>query len=107
MSIRTKPDLDRSVQLFHALSDSTRLSILQRLRFGERCVCDLTDALDAAQSRLSFHLKVLKDADLVTDRREGRWMYYTMNPETLNELSNVVDALASPLSPMERKTGCC
>ena len=107
MATRTKRDLDRSVQLFHALSDSTRLSILQRLRFGERCVCDLTDALDAAQSRLSFHLKVLKDADLVTDRREGRWMYYTMNPETLNELSNVVDALASPLSPVERKTGCC
>ena len=84
MATLPKPDLDRSVQLFHALSDSTRLSILQRLRFGERCVCDLTDALDAAQSRLSFHLKVLKDADLVTDRREGRWMYYTLNPETLN-----------------------
>ena len=62
MATLPKPDLDRSVQLFHALSDSTRLSILQRLRFGERCVCDLTDALDAAQSRLSFHLKVLKDA---------------------------------------------
>jgi ArsR family transcriptional regulator len=107
MATRTPPDLDRSVQLFHALSDSTRLSILQRLRFGERCVCDLTDALDAAQSRLSFHLKVLKDADLVTDRREGRWMYYTLNPDTLNQLGNVVEALASPPSAAERKTGCC
>ena len=107
MATRTIPDLDRSIQLFHALSDSTRLSILQRLRFGERCVCDLTDALDAAQSRLSFHLKVLKDADLVTDRREGRWMYYTLNPATLNQLGNVVEALASPPSPAERKTGCC
>ena len=107
MATRTKPDLDRSVQLFHALSDSTRLSILQRLRFGERCVCDLTDSLDAAQSRLSFHLKVLKDADLVVDRREGRWMYYALNPETLNELVDTVEALASPPSPAERKTGCC
>jgi ArsR family transcriptional regulator len=107
MATRTTRDLDRSVQLFHALSDGTRLSILQRLRFGERCVCDLTDALDAAQSRLSFHLKVLKDADLVTDRREGRWMYYTLNPETLNELGDTVEALASPPSPTERKTGCC
>ncbi len=70
----------RAAQLFHALSDETRLSILQRLRIGERCVCELTDALDAAQSRLSFHLKVLKDAGLVTDRREGRWMYYTAEP---------------------------
>ena len=58
------PDTTRMVQLFHALSDPTRLSIVQRLRFGERCVCDLTDALDAAQSRLSFHLKVLKDAGI-------------------------------------------
>ena len=107
MATRTKPDLDRSVQLFHALSDSTRLSILQRLRFGERCVCDLTDSLDAAQSRLSFHLKVLKDADLVVDRREGRWMYYALNPETLKELGDTVEALASPPSPAERKTGCC
>src|SRR3954447_18624735 len=107
MATRPKPDLHRSVQLFHALSDSTRLAILQRLRFGERCVCDLSDALDAAQSRLSFHLKVLKDADLVTDRREGRWMYYTLNPETLSELDDIVEALASPVSPAERKIGCC
>jgi ArsR family transcriptional regulator, arsenate/arsenite/antimonite-responsive transcriptional repressor len=107
MATRTTPEVDRSVRLFHALSDSTRLSILQRLRFGERCVCDLTDALDAAQSRLSFHLKVLKDADLVTDRREGRWMYYTLNPDTLNELAETVEALASPPSPAERKVGCC
>jgi len=50
---------------------------------------------------------VLKDADLVTDRRQGRWMYYTLNPETLNELGDMVGALASPLSPAERKAGCC
>ena len=107
MATRTKRDLDRSVQLFHALSDSTRLSILQRLRFGERCVCDLTDALDAAQSRLSFHLKVLKDAGLVTDRREGRWMYYTLNPETLRSWASSFEALAAAPSPAERQSGCC
>src|SRR4051795_4313381 len=103
MATRTKPDLHRSVQLFHALSDSTRLSILERLRFGERCVCDLTDALDAAQSRLSFHLKVLKDAGLVTDRRDGRWMYYTLNREALSEAAELVEAFASTPSAAERK----
>jgi ArsR family transcriptional regulator len=107
MATRTSPDTDRAARLFHALSDGTRLSILQRLRFGERCVCDMTDALDAAQSRLSFHLKVLKDAGLVTDRREGRWMYYTLNPETLSEVASVIDGLASAPSAAERKTGCC
>jgi ArsR family transcriptional regulator len=107
MATRNRTDTVELARLFHALSDETRLSILQRLRFGERCVCDLTDALDAAQSRLSFHLKVLKDAGLVTDRREGRWMYYTLNPEALAEVAELVEALASSPSAAERKNGCC
>ena len=64
---------------FHALSDETRLRLLELLRAGEQCVCDLTDSLETGQSRLSFHLKVLKDAGLVTDRREGRWVYYALD----------------------------
>src|SRR4051812_39047440 len=107
MATRIQLDTPRSVQLFHALSDETRLSILERLRLGERCVCDLTDALDAAQSRLSFHLKVLKDAGLVTDRREGRWMYYTLNQEALSEVAELVDGLAATPTAAERKRGCC
>lgn len=107
MAAQSKTDTERAAQLFHALSDETRLSILQRLRFGERCVCDMTDALDAAQSRLSFHLKVLKEAGLVTDRREGRWMYYTLNPEALAEVSAAVDWIASEPTASERKIGCC
>jgi ArsR family transcriptional regulator len=107
MATRTSIASDRAATLFHALSDSTRLSILQRLRLGERCVCDLTDALDAAQSRLSFHLKVLKDAGLVTDRRDGRWMYYTLNTETLAEAAELIQDLASAPSAAERKSGCC
>ena len=107
MATQTSADTGRAAQLFHALSDPTRLSILRRLRLGERCVCDLTDALDAAQSRLSFHLKVLKDAELVVDRREGRWMYYTLNSDRLEEMAQLLEELASPPSPSERKNGCC
>ena len=59
-------------------------------------------ALDAAQSRLSFHLKVLKDAGLVTDRREGRWMYYTLNTEALAEMAELANGLASAPSAAER-----
>lgn len=107
MSTHTHFDTPRAVRLFHALSDGTRLSILRRLRMGERCVCDLTDALDAAQSRLSFHLKVLKDAGLVTDRREGRWMYYTLNTDALADLTETVESMASAPSASERRSGCC
>ena len=107
MATRAQLNTGQCARLFHALSDETRLSILQRLRLGERCVCDLTDALEAAQSRLSFHLKVLKDAGLVSDRKDGRWMYYTLNQDALSEAAELVEGLASSPSPAERKKGCC
>lgn len=107
MATRTRIDPARAGRLFHALSDETRIRILERLRGGERCVCELTDALDAAQSRLSFHLKVLKDAGLVTDRREGRWMYYTLGREALAEAAELMEQLASMPSAAERRDGCC
>ena len=88
-------DLARAARLFHALSDETRLAILEMLRDGERCVCDLQADLDAAQSRLSFHLRVLKDAGLVTGRKEGRWSYYAPVPDALAEAHDVVRALAT------------
>ena len=86
-------DLEQAQRWFHALSDETRLQLLELLRDGEQCVCDLTDALDAAQSRLSFHLKTLKDAGLVTDRKQGRWVYYALNPEALDGLADLVSGL--------------
>ena len=92
---QTGLDLARAAHLFHALSDETRLAVLDMLRDGERCVCELQDALDAAQSRLSFHLRVLREAGLVSDRREGRWAYYALVPDALAEAHDVVRALAS------------
>ncbi len=80
MSVAASPPSTGLDRLFHALSDPTRMEIVERLRGGERCVCELVDVLDAAQSRLSFHLRVLKDAGLVHDRRDGRWVYYTLDP---------------------------
>ncbi|MCU0627814.1 MAG: metalloregulator ArsR/SmtB family transcription factor [Gemmatimonadaceae bacterium] len=94
-------DADRLGTLCHALSDRTRLEIVALLRDGERCVCDLQDALDAAQSRLSFHLRVLKDAGLVSDRRDGRWSYYALVPDALRELHD--GAVALQPRPLRRR----
>lgn len=71
---------------FQAVAEETRFSIVRLLAGGERCVCDLQDEMDAAQSRLSFHLRKLKDAGVVADRREGRWVYYSLVPEALDEM---------------------
>ena len=107
-ALATDTKLARAAQLFHALSDETRLEIMEMLRGGERCVCELTDELEAAQSRLSFHLRVLKDAGLVTDRKEGRWSYYTIVPEALAELHDVSIALQPSAQRRElKKVGRC
>ena len=81
-------DVDRAVSLFHALSDPIRLSIMELTARRRAVVCDLQDDLEAAQSKLSFHLKVLKDAGLVRTgaRAAGRttrsfptrWPKYTI-----------------------------
>jgi ArsR family transcriptional regulator len=101
-------DLARAAQLFHALSDETRLGVIAKLRGGEQCVCDLQDDLDAAQSRLSFHLRVLKEAGLVSDRREGRWSYYRIVPEALREMHDLAVAMQpSKLRVLARANGRC
>jgi ArsR family transcriptional regulator len=77
-------------RICHALSDETRLAILERLKNGEQCVCNLADVLRSGQSRLSFHMKTLKDAGLVRDRREGRWIHYSLNSEALDAVAEFV-----------------
>lgn len=86
------------LKMFRALGDETRLRLLKRLREGEQCVCDLTDELESKQSLLSFHLRSLKEAGLVTDRRDGRWVYYALNPDALDTLRRLLD----DLKPSER-----
>jgi len=67
------------LQGFHALSEPLRLQVLALLRTQELCVCDLCDRLNVSQSKLSFHLKTLKQAQLIQARQEGRWIYYRLN----------------------------
>lgn len=97
---------EKAARLFHALSDKTRFLILQCLQTGEQCVCDLTDAFKTGQSRLSLHLKVLKDAGVVKDRPDGRWIYYSLNHAGLEELDEFFGELkkkAHSSSPSQ----CC
>ena len=102
MTATTLPDTAHAARWFHALSDETRLEIVALLSHGEQCVCDLQRALDAAQSRLSFHLRTLKDAGLVTDRREGRWVYYALNRQLLDAIA----AFAHAVKPGKHAGSC-
>ncbi len=97
---------DASVR-FRALGDETRLRILETLIAGEQCVCDLTDALGIGQSLLSFHLKTLKEAGIVSDRREGRWVHYSLEPEALEGLRALLGTFTGPRRTARRAPGRC
>lgn len=84
---------DKAQAMLKALADPLRLKLVQTLASKEHCVCDLTDALGQAQSKLSFHLKVLKDAGLLLDRQEGRWIYYRLNASAFQDLESWLCAL--------------
>ena len=107
MPSTTVPDTARAAALFHALSDEIRVEVVVLLLGGERCVCDLMDELEMAQSRLSWHLKTLTDAGIISGRREGRWVYYSLNPNSINEARSILDALK--LSPRRgtSRANCC
>jgi len=69
-------------KLLRALSDGTRLRIINLLmEEDELCVCELTDALDMVQPKVSRHLAILREAGLVLDRREGLWIHYRIHPD--------------------------
>jgi len=93
-------------KVFHALSDETRVLLLEQLKDGEQCVCDLTEAFKTGQSRLSFHLRVLKEAGLVLDRPEGRWVYYSLNQDAIEDLQEALNTLKQS-SHRSAKKGCC
>ncbi len=67
------------LKIFKALSDETRLRILKLLEHGELCVCDIVAALDIIQPKVSFHLSVLKEAGLIKDRKQGKWIHYRID----------------------------
>jgi DNA-binding transcriptional ArsR family regulator len=94
------------VQLFKVLIHPTRLAILDVLRDGEQCVCHLEAALGLRQAHISQHLMVLRDAGLVTDRRDGWNMFYRVcKPEiyAVIEAANAMSGAADPAKAEKRQ----
>jgi ArsR family transcriptional regulator len=96
---------DQARLLLKALADPLRLQVIEALGSGERCVCELTAELGLAQSKLSFHLRVMKEAGLIAAREEGRWVYYRLELAAIvllrDWLSTLAAGSATPATP------CC
>ena len=104
MDASADTDLGFLARAFHALADPKRLGIVTLLMRGERCVCELTDVVGAKQPLLSFHLKILREANLVNNRRRGKWMYYSLNYQTIDHIKELIGSVADRDRHMD---ACC
>jgi ArsR family transcriptional regulator len=90
MAKSTDPD----IQLLAALADPTRLEILRELAgSAEVCACDFTSCCDVSQPTISHHLKVLRDAGVVTSERRGNWVFYRIAPNLIERLGGIAQSL--------------
>jgi len=100
--------MESAIKMFKALSDETRLRIYLLLLQGELCVCELVNILSIEQSRISHSVRILKEASLVVNRREGKWIIYAVNPETENNriIQGLKDGLKLPKQDLKNITKC-
>ena len=100
--------MEATIKMFKALSDETRLRIYLLLLQGELCVCELVNILNMEQSRISHSVRILKEAGLVVNRREGKWIIYAVNPETENNgiIQGLKDELKLPKQDLKNITKC-
>ena len=79
---------EQFVRIMESLSDPIMINILELMMNGEICVCDIVKVTGLSQSKISYHIKILKDSGLITDRQEGRWVYYKLDLEILSDIQN-------------------
>ena len=70
-----------NAKIFKAFCDDTRLMVLELLQSGEKCACVLLEKVNVKQPTLSHHMKILVESGIVNARKEGKWMYYSINEE--------------------------
>lgn len=98
--------MDNKVDIFKALSDSNRLRILSMLSERDLCVCEINAVLNVSMSTISSHLKILRNAGLVTSKKDGRWIIYSLDKsdEAVSELvSKSLDFIAAEAEILEDK----
>lgn len=74
-------EYEQKARVFKAFCDPNRLKILDILKDGEYCACNLLEILDVSQSTLSHHMKILTDAKVVSVRKDGKWSHYSLSKE--------------------------
>ena len=97
-------DERKIASIFKALGDENRVRILHLLCSGEKCACKLLDELNISQPTLSHHMKILCDAGIITGRKEGKWMHYSICCEGVEGIRDLLQEL---LSSKDLADNCC
>lgn len=87
------PDYTAFIPIFKALSDETRMRIIEMLSEGELCACELLQAFSITQPTLSYHMKILSESGLIFAVRSGAWMRYSLKPDMISEIKQFLDDL--------------
>ena len=98
---------EQSATIFKAFCDESRLNILARLRGGEVCVCALSESLGIKQSALSYHMKILVRAGIVSARQEGKWTHYSISEPGAALAQELLKEITSPQSEREENICAC
>jgi len=94
--------------IFRALCDETRLMALSLLQSGEKCACELLEQVNVSQPTLSHHMKILVESGIVTSRKEGKWMYYSISQTGSEKAIALLKCLTSlEVDQTELKKECC
>ncbi len=98
-----------NVKVFKALCDEKRLKILELLKNGEKCSCDIGEKAEIAQSSMSYHMKILCESGIVSSRTEGKWTHYTISEEGRQNAAKILLELTSvDLNVVNtQEGGCC
>ncbi len=86
-------DYQEIVKVFKALDDEKRLQILDMIRSGEKCACVILEDMQISQSTLSHHMKILCESGIVQGRKEGKWVYYSIDAEGSKRAAMLLDSL--------------
>lgn len=86
---------EKRARIFKALCDPNRLTVLDMLRSGEKCACDLLEQLNIGQPTLSHHMRILCDSGIVQSRKEGKWSHYSFNPSGVEYAKKLLEDITT------------
>ncbi|MDF2872494.1 MAG: putative transcriptional regulator [Anaerocolumna sp.] len=97
---------EKNAAIFKELSDPNRLMIINLLKSGEKCACNLLEEMNISQSTLSHHMKLLCEVGVINCRREGKWMYYSLSKKGFTKVNHILEEIQDTALLIDMDVSC-